>query len=120
VVLGVRTGPGRSRRLSTAENEWYVLVGLKGEGERPAFYVVPRNVVSGMIYLNHRDWLRKPGRRARNDGSMRYLPSVDVVGYLDRWDLLDGASGKVPFLGDPSYIQLAAEIPWPGGHPGIA
>jgi hypothetical protein len=107
-------------RLSTAENEWYAFVGLKEEGERPDFYVVPRNVVAGMIYLNHRDWLRKPGRlRARNDGSMRYLQSAEVVGYLDRWDLLDSASSEVPFLGDPLYMQLAAEIPRPGGHPGI-
>src|SRR4051812_22343882 len=33
------------------DNEWYVLVGLRSELDRPVFYVVPRHVMAGMVYL---------------------------------------------------------------------
>jgi hypothetical protein len=79
----------------THGNEWYVFVGLKDdETARPDFYVVPRNIVAGMIFASHREWLKGEGaRRTRRDGPMRQLRPADLKDYQDRWDLLkDDAS----------------------------
>jgi hypothetical protein len=35
-------------------NEWFVLVSLHGPGQRPDFYVVPRNHIAALVYCGFR------------------------------------------------------------------
>jgi len=69
---------------------FYVFVDLKGEFERPDFFIVPSKVVAKYIKKSHTDWLTTPGRggRKRNDSSMRRFRDPSEK-YLEQWKLLD-------------------------------
>jgi hypothetical protein len=99
------------------DNEWYVLVGLRGEHERPKYYILPRHVLGALTYLQHLDWLHsinlihgpaRPGRQ-RRDSELRGISSAWVERYRDRWDLLDGPSWDAPYLGEPLFLELELE-----------
>jgi hypothetical protein len=75
---------------ATGDREWFVFVGLRDEGERPVFYVVPHDVVAGCIYASHRVWLKTPGRSGQEhrDSSMRNVRAKWIANYVEAWDLL--------------------------------
>jgi hypothetical protein len=70
VAIQTKTAsPGSHFRLNVKDeapgerdNEWYVLVSLRGDEERPTFYVIPRHVMAAIVYLEHRDWLHHHDR----------------------------------------------------------
>jgi hypothetical protein len=104
------------------DGQWFVLVALGGELDRPRFYVIPRDHVAAMVYLGHRNWLVTPGRggKPHNDNPQRILSEADVADCLERWDLLDSDTSDVPFLADRQwFLQLAEKHGLPDGHPGI-
>jgi hypothetical protein len=120
-------GPGYRFRLknknespSARDGQWFVLVALRGELERPAFYVIPSDHVAAMIYAGHRDWLAKPDRggKPRKDSDQRILSETDVLGYLERWDLLQQGTRDVPFLAD-HLVEYVREVGLPPGHAGV-
>lgn len=100
---------------------WFVLVALRGEDERPNFYVVPRDHLAAMVYLEHREWLSHPGRggKTRNENDQRTLREHEVEGYLDQWALLNKPTSTIPFLGDARFPPLVTKHGLPDGHPGI-
>lgn len=106
---------------SARDGLWFVLVALRGEAERPAFYVIPRDHLAAMIYADHREWLATPGRggKAHNDNEQRNLSEADVAGYLDRWDLLKQSTADVTFLGDSRFPPLIERHGVPAGHGGL-
>jgi hypothetical protein len=109
----------KDEALGERDNEWYVLVSLRGDEERPAFYVVPRHVMAAIVYLEHRDWLhhhdrlRAPVRTSqqRKANPMRTIRASWIEGYRENWALLDGSAWDAPFLADPVFLDLAAEVP---------
>jgi hypothetical protein len=110
----------KSEEPSSAENQWYVFVKLHEERTRPSFYVVPRNIVAGFVYATHREWLSRPGRggRAHNDTTKRAAATKYLVGYEDRWDLLDGPADQAPLLAGQWYTECVERFGLPAGHPG--
>lgn len=72
-----------------ADNLFYVFVNLKGERERPDFYVVPSKTVADYVRSSHQQWLRKPGKegQAHRDNPVRKFRDESGQ-FLDRWDLL--------------------------------
>jgi hypothetical protein len=106
------------------DNEWYVFIALRGIAERPSFYVVPRHHAAAIVYLEHQDWLRslghlqKPARSGavRNDSMTRSIWPKWVMGYLERWDLLDESAWEAPFLGEPALLDLAVQVPLPSSY----
>jgi hypothetical protein len=104
-------------RLS-ARDEWFVLVALRDVLERPRFYVVPRDVVAGRIYSDHREWLSTAGKRPRNPTTMRALLPKHLGGYEEAWDLLDSPSDQAEFRGSDWWVDLARKHPRAEGYPG--
>jgi hypothetical protein len=105
---------------TTARNEWYVLVKLHEERTRPTFYVVPRNIVAGAAYAQHREWLSKSRRdgKPRMDTDKRVMIPAEFSGYEDRWDLLDHPADEAPLLIGAWYAECVRDFGLPNGHPG--
>jgi hypothetical protein len=132
IAVQVKTAsPGSHFRLSEKDevpaervNEWYVLVALAGELERPRFYVLPRHVVAALAYLEHRAWLREigplhgppRGGRQRKDNPARQIRADWVTGYLENWDLLDQSAWAAPYLGAAAFLTLQREVPLPPAY----
>jgi hypothetical protein len=114
-----RLGP-KDEVPSAADNEWYVFVGLAASGERPTFFVVPRNVVAGMIYAQNRHFLATPSRSGtpHKAWSTRMVHKKDVEAYRERWDFLRLPTAEVPLLVDDDVLAVAEEYGLPEGHPG--
>ena len=72
-----------------ADNLFYVFVNLKGEGERPDYYIVPSKTVAEYAKTEHQEWLATPGRHGqqRNETTMRVFRVQDNT-YLENWNLL--------------------------------
>jgi len=110
------------------DNEWYVLVGLGDESQRPTFFVIPRHVVAALTYLEHRDWLwhtdrlRAPVRQGkeRNASSQRTIRAAWIEGYREQWELLDESAWNAPFLADPTFLELAQRLPLPDAYPPLS
>jgi hypothetical protein len=95
VAIQVKTSSGAPQfRMSRKDEEtvagaveWYVGVRLTAFDERPVFYVVPRIVVSALLYLDHRHFLAQPGQdgRPHKDTPQR---RVDVEVWRESWTAL--------------------------------
>ena len=72
----------------TAPGLFYCLVKLADDG-RAEFFVVPSRVVATSVRASHRKWMKAGGR----DSPIRLFRDPDGK-WLDRWDVLDGASVK--------------------------
>lgn len=72
-----------------ADNLFYVFVNLKGQEERPDFYIVPSEVVATYIKSNHSQWLKTPGKQGQThkDNPMRKFRDKEKQ-YLGLWGLL--------------------------------
>lgn len=129
VAIQTKTAsPGNHFRLhkknempSKCNGQWFVLVALGAELERPKYYVIPRDHLAAMVYLEHQDWLTKtgPGGKPHQENDQRVLTEADVAGYLERWELLDQSTASVPFSGAARFPQLVPNHGLPHGHPGI-
>jgi hypothetical protein len=101
-------------------NEWYVLVKLHGLAIRPTFFVVPRNIIAGVTYAQHQEWLARPGRAGKphNDNDRRVLLAKHFADYEDRWDLLEHPANEAPLLLGQWYCECVENFGLPQGHPG--
>ncbi len=75
--------------LNPKDNFFYIFVSLKGESERPDYFIVPSKKVAETVKSGHAIWLAAPGKKgqAHNDSSMRKF--ADPMGeYLEIWELL--------------------------------
>ena len=68
---------------------FYVFVNLKDIDQLPEYYIVPSKIVSNIITINHKKWLRTKGKNGqqRNDSNMRKFKDPEKK-FLNRWDLL--------------------------------
>ena len=73
-----------------SDDHFYVFVGLGGVLERPAFHIVPSEVVAHYIRESHQTWLATPSSSGKQhiDSSMRKFSDPDNE-YFERWDLLN-------------------------------
>ena len=71
-----RLGP-KNEEPARQWNEWYVFVALAEVGKRPRFFIVPTNVVAGLLYVGHRVWLAGTKRDGtpRKDSATRRSPT---------------------------------------------
>lgn len=77
-------------------NLYYIFVTLKGEYERPDFYIVPSKIVSQRAIDAHQEWLGRPGRNGQphNDSTMRKFE--DKKGeFLEKWSFLKGSGQPI-------------------------
>jgi hypothetical protein len=130
IAVQVKTANGEHFRLkqknektSKQWNQWYVFVSLSGLTEPPRYFVVPTNVVAALVYVDHRGWLRRPGRggAARHDSSVRAAKVADIKAYENEWELLDAPSNQAPVnLPDRIYDDALGPdgVGWPPDHPG--
>jgi hypothetical protein len=107
--------PVADERAARHDDEWFILVTLRGDHELPDFYMVPRNVVAAMIFLGHRHWLKEGVKigKSRKDTSMRKVKVDDVSPYRDKWDFLERSSADAPYLGPERFRRLADEYGLP-------
>jgi hypothetical protein len=111
----------KDEQPTAQDNEFFVLVHLQAEDERPRFFVLPRNFVAALIFVDHRRWLAIPAKSGRphNDNPRRQVRIDDVWIYEDSWLLLEepaSTSVKAP----PWFVKQWREFGLPGGHPGLA
>jgi hypothetical protein len=102
--------------------EWFVCSSVReGAHHRPRFYVIPRNVVAALVFVQHRRWLA--GARAdgepRKDSSRRVLKWEEIDRYEERWDLLHHPTAEVPYWLPEWFREAAALFGLPEGHPGL-
>jgi hypothetical protein len=105
---------------TSAQNEWFVFVKLNAKQVRPTYYVVPRNIVAGAVFAQHREWLSRPGPTgsAHKDSSIRMLRRHHLSDYEDRWEFLERPTEDVPLLIDQWYTDCVLKFGLPPGHPG--
>lgn len=67
---------------------FYVFVSLRGEKERPEYFIVPSLVVAKTVAKSHAAWLARPGRKgqAHKDTPMRKFE--DYESYREKWSIL--------------------------------
>jgi hypothetical protein len=129
-VVAIQTkpaSPGNNFRLglrdevpTAADNEWYVLVGLLAPGNRPDFFIVPRNVVAGAIYAGMKRWLATPSRSGTpHKYSFHMVPRDSMDGYHEKWDLLHMPTTEAPLLLGTDALSAIEEYGLPEGHPGL-
>jgi hypothetical protein len=131
VALQVKTATTRDFRLGLkdeqpahAQNEWFVLVAL-GEAEvRPRYFLLPRNVIAGWLYVDHRTWLErmKPDGTPHKDTTIRVIRmrEIDAV-YEEGWDLLNVPTDEAPVCVPEKILERGtSDIGWPDGHPGLS
>jgi hypothetical protein len=99
------------------DNEWFVFVGLKESGERPDYFVVPRNVVAGLIYAVHVHGTRMPKRGGgeRAGAAHRRLRRGELEPYRDQFQLLLDSSRQAPLHVPDHFLEAVAAV---GGPPG--
>jgi hypothetical protein len=131
VAIQVKTARnGRNFRLpeklevpTTADNEWIILVALRhDEGDPVEYYVVPRNLISALIYVDHRRWLATPGRKGQphNDNPQRNADAGQFTAYRDAWHLLEGSCHDVSYDQLPDWFAPGvAQFGLPPDHPGV-
>ncbi len=73
-----------------SETLFYVFVNLKGNDERPDFFIVPSKMVADHIKHKHAEWLSRPSRKGtpHQDSTMRKFTDSESK-YLERWDILN-------------------------------
>lgn len=110
--------------LSLSDREWFVLVVVPRVGEPPEAYIMPRDHVAAAAYISHQDWLTDPtapaGQRNAGLSRSRVLASR-LIGYRDRWDLLDLPATDAPVLLPTAWKELATDsrVGLPPEHPWI-
>ena len=129
IAVQVKTaGPGNHFRANKkleeptrADNEWLALVNLRDELERPDLYIVPRNVIAALIWVEHRLWLLEPGRSGRphKDSDQRNIQPKAVTAYKDRWDLLETSAHAVGYMLPDWFFEGVESVGLPEEHPGV-
>jgi hypothetical protein len=121
-VQDERRAPGQSlqakRRLRVPpdRDEWFVFVKLHGAGERPDFYVMPRNVVAAYIFIGY-ELYRRSGKAKPT--STRVVEASVAAPYEERWDLLKSPEKDAPCVLPAAIFDQVASIGLPPGHPGL-
>ena len=97
ITIQVKTNKNAARRWMLSQksesfysdSHFYAFVSLRPHGERPAFHIVPSEVVANQIYNSHRDWLSgmKRNGEPRQDSSMRIFDETEGK-FLEAWHLL--------------------------------
>ncbi len=100
--------------------EWFVFVGLRSPDERPAFYIVPRNVIAAFSWCTHQAWLRSTRRdgRPHKDNSMRNISQRYLEAFLERWDDLLRPPGEIPYWLPQWFWDAKERVGLQPGHPG--
>jgi hypothetical protein len=78
--------------LVPGDNFYIAFVHLKGEDEKPDYFLIPKNVFAKWIAKRHQDWLITPGRsgRAHVDNAIRAFdrPQFREFGqYHNNWEI---------------------------------
>ena len=106
-----------AERTSFTEYEWYVLVGLRGELERPEFFIVPRDFVAAFTWVSHRRWLSEEGRSGPHKNSqMRSIRGEWIGDFRERWDILERSTYEVESSHDAWVLEQARSFGLPDGH----
>lgn len=73
-----------------ADNHFYIFVALSQIGTRPAFHIVPSQIVADYVRNDHATWLRgvKLNGEPRKDTNMRKFNDPENK-YLEAWELLN-------------------------------
>jgi len=71
------------------DNFFYIFVNLRGEFERPEFFIVPSKKVSEYLKKSHLEWQKNPKRyeQPRKNGKTRKFMDPQHK-YLEKWDFL--------------------------------
>jgi hypothetical protein len=128
VALQVKCSSGRGsfslsvkdEQPTARDNEFFVLTHLEAEDERPRFFVIPRNLVAALIYVDHRRWLSIPAKNGQphNDNPRRQVRIDDVWIYEDAWALLEQPTDGF-FKAPPWFVECGRDFGLPDGHPGL-
>ncbi len=106
-------------RPDATDSEWYVLVIMAGVDERPTFYVVPRNHMSALLWVNHRRWVAgtKASGEPRKDTTMREVPIPWIASYQEDWGALLAPPSAAPYRLPPWFLTALPAFGLPEGHP---
>ena len=79
----------KKSELHQKENFFYIFVSLKGESERPEYFIVPSKNVADFVKRDNTHWLATPGKKgqAHNDSTVRKFNDQNGE-YLEKWELL--------------------------------
>lgn len=111
-----------AQQAAVSKSEWFVLVALPPEPiAAPRSFIVPRDHLAAVAYLQHMEWLKAPGmagRRRAGVESARVRIGL-VASYEDKWELLDRPTDEVPVLLDRRFRDLATQDQFrlPDAHP---
>lgn len=89
-------------------NEWFVMVSLNGPGQRPDFYVIPRDHLVALAYVGDEEYKK---RRGRTKSVRTAVNPIDLEAYSERWDLLEDDADAPPWMIPVWVWELAEDFP---------
>ena len=87
--------------------DFYIaFVDLVAVGEKPDYYIIPKNLFATWIRRQHRDWLATPGRLGRQhvDNPTRTFSKTHFIlfeRYHNNWGILESRSRRAPIVQRP-------------------
>jgi hypothetical protein len=112
----------KSQGPSKAPHEYFVMVAIPHDRALPLRgFVVPRIHVAAAAWIEHMDWLTKPGVPAGQRNAPVERARVSFATFRDyegRWDLLERDQSDVPVLLPKRFRDLALDprVGLPAGH----
>jgi hypothetical protein len=80
----------------------------------PACYLLPRNHVAALIYVDHRVWLTKAARNAKphRDSPRRAIHAKNIADGRGAWERLPIATTEIPLRVSPYCRGIVDESRW--------
>jgi hypothetical protein len=96
---------------SEADNEWFVFVSFVSTDDLPVYFILPRNDVAKMIYLDHRVWLSKTAKSGKphQDNPRRTIYAKHLLEKQKDWSRLLRPTSEITDELSPYYQQVLAE-----------
>lgn len=119
VVIQVKTSSGgdsftlnvKDEAPSTAENHWFVFVGLGAGGGQPSYFLLPHDTVAEMCYVEHKVWMTKLTKdgEPHNENPRRTIAAAHLLESQRDWDRLLAPPPRLMDELSPHFRQVFAE-----------
>ncbi len=105
----------KNETQSATDNEWFLFVSFVSTDAQPVYFILPRNDVARMVYLDHHVWLSKMAKSGKphQDNPRRTIYAKHLLDVQKDWERLHTPTSRIADELSPYYQQVrvrAAEL----------